>query len=194
MLPRRYCLVLILALLLVLMSSCRLDRKTLSSKAIVPVSQQAADRMAGKLGEAFNGDEDTFSLEVTDEELTSYVVLEMSRQVDRSEDMPLEDFQVRFAGGQMLLSGTLTSICPFRLNVKVAASAQVNGGQLDVSVKEARLGIVPIPRWVLKSLSRIVTESIVEAPDHLDRAAQITDVEIGEGVMRVSGRVTESGE
>ena len=193
-LPRRYRLLLTLILMPALMLGCGLGGKTPSSEMKVPVSQEAADRLEGKLERAFSGDEDAFSLEFTDAELTSYVVLELSRQIDGAEDMPLEDFQVRFAGGQMLLSGKLASVCPFRLDVRAAASARVEDGQLDVSVEEARVGGVPIPRWALESLSRIVTESIVEAPDHVDEAVRLTDVEIGEGVMRISGRVTESGE
>lgn len=193
MLPRRYRLMLTLVLLPALLLACGLGKKTPSGET-VPVSQEAADRLEQKLGESVNQDEGTFSLEVTDVELTSYIVLEVSQRIDRPEDMPLEDFQVRFTDGQMVFSGKLTTVCPFRLNVKVAASARVDDGQLDISVDKAQMGVVPLPKGLLKSLSRIISESIVEAPEQLDRAVEITDVEIGEGVMRIDGRITGNSE
>jgi hypothetical protein len=194
MLPKRTRLMWVFLLLPALLLACGLGKRTPANEIKVPVSQEAADRLKDKLEEAFNGDEDTFSLEVTDVELTSFVVLEMSEQVDRADDMLLEDFQVRFAEGQMLLSGKVTAVCPFELNVKAAASAQVEDGQLGVSVNKAQTGMVPLPKWVLEGLSRTITESIVEAPDHMEKAVEIADLKIGEGVMRISGRVVESGE
>ncbi len=193
--PRRHrsmLVVLVFALLPALLLACR-SKKTPSLESRVPVSQQAADRLEQKLKESIerkdNGD---FILDITDVELTSYVVLKMATQIDRSEDMPLEDFQARFTDEQMIFSGRLTSVCPFSLNVTVVASAEVEDGQLDVSVDKAQVGAIPISKGLLKSLSRIISETIVEAPERMERAVEITDVEIEEGVMRLSGRVTKS--
>jgi len=194
MMPRRYRLMLVFVLLSALLLACGLGKKTPSTEARVPVSQEAADRLEQKLKEATNKDEGTFGLEITDAELTSYVVLKLSEQADRADEIPLEDFQVRFSGRQMIFSGKLTTICPFQLNVKVTAMAQVEDGQLDVAVDKARVGAIPVPKGLLKSLSRIITETITEAPEQMDVAVEITDIEIGEGVMRIGGRITESSE
>ena len=99
-LPRRYRLLLTLILMPALMLGCGLGGKTPSSEMKVPVSQEAADRLEGKLERAFSGDEDAFSLEFTDAELTSYVVLELSRQILFREmpsvlGNPCENFVVR---------------------------------------------------------------------------------------------------
>lgn len=190
--PRRHRLMLAFVLLPAMLLACGLGKEKPSTETRVPVSQEAADRLKQKLKEAVNRNEDTFSLQVTDTELTSYVVLEMTQQTDKREDIPLEDFQVQFTGGQMIFSGKVTTVCPFQLNVRVAASAQVEDGQLEVTVDKARVGVVPIPRGVLKSLSRITTETITEAPERMDEAVEITDVEIGEGVIQISGRITKS--
>lgn len=188
MLPKRYRLMLVLALLPVLVS-CGL-RKTTTPEPRVPVSQEAADRMAQKLkASAQQGQDGAFELEFTDVELTSYLVLKMAEQTDRAEDIPLENFQVLFSDGQMHLSGALTSVCPFSLNVRVAASARVEDGLMDVRVDKAQVGAIPLPKGVLNRVSRVVSETIVEAPEHMERAVEITTVEIGQGVMRVGGRV-----
>lgn len=192
--PRRYRLMLALALLPALLLACGLGKKTPSTETRVPVSQEAADRLEHKLKEGINRDEDIFSLEVTDVELTSYVVLKLSEQADRKNDLPLEDFQVQFSGGQMIYSAKVTTICPFQLDVRVAATAQVEDGQLDVTVDKARVGVLPLPKVLLNSLSRIVTETIAEAPERVEEAVEITNVEVGEGVMRISGRITGSSE
>ncbi len=192
MVPRRYRLMLAFLLLPALSLACGLGKKA-TAEPRVPVSQEAAERLEQKLKEGINEQGDTFDVEVTDVELTSYVVLKLSEQAGEDE-MPLEDFQVRFSDGQMIVSGKAVTVCPFELNTKVVASAQVKDGQLDVNVDKAQVGIVPMPKALLKGLSRMITETIVEAPEEVDKAAVITDVEIGEGVMRIAGRLTHSGE
>jgi hypothetical protein len=178
------------ALLLALLLACGLGKKTPSTETKVPVSQEAADRLEQKLKEGVNGDEGTFSLEVTDAELTSYVILKLSEQADRKGDLPLEDFQVQFIGGQMIYSAKVTTVCPFQLDVRVAATAQVEDGQFDVAVDKAQVGVLSLPKVLLDSLSRIITETIAEAPERVEEAVEITDVETGEGMMRIDGRVT----
>jgi len=188
--PRRYRLMLVFALLPVLLLACGRGQKTPSTETRVPVSQEAADRLAQKLQEGVNREEGTFSLEVTDAELTSYVVLKLSEQADRKSDMLLEDFQAQFSGGQMIFSGKVATVCPLQLNVRAAAVARVEDGQLDVVVDKAQVGILPIPKGLLNSLSHIITETITEAPEQIEEAVEITDVEIGEGVIRIGGRMT----
>ncbi len=189
--PKRYRWLLILLLLPALLIACGAGQTTpLADK--VPVSPEAADRLAQKLEAAVNRDDDTFSLEFTDDELTSYVALKLAQPGGRAVQVPLEDFQARFSGGQMIFSGQLTSVCPFRLGFRLKAAAQVEDGRLDVRLDEARLGIVSLPRPLLKGLSRIVTETIVEAPLHLSEAVEVADLEIGQGVVRVGGRMTEN--
>ena len=198
MLPRRYRLMLIVVIVVIvillpaLLVACNLGKKASYSETKVPVSQEAADRLVQKLEEAATGKgDDAFSLEATDAELTSYIALRMADAIDGLEDVPLEDLQVQFTGGQMLFSGKLRTVCPFSLNLKVAASAQVDDGQLDLRVEKAQAGAIPIPKGLLKNLSRIINETIAEAPERLERAVEITDVEIGEGTIFVSGRVVE---
>jgi hypothetical protein len=198
MLPGRYRLMLIVAivvivvLLLALLVACNLGQRASYSETKVPVSQEAADRLGQRLKETATREGDgAFSLEATDVELTSYLALRMADEIDGLEDVPLEDLQVQFTGGQMLFSGKLRTVCPFSLNLKVVASAQVDGGQLDLRLERAQAGAIPIPKGLLKSLSRIINETIAEAPERLERAVEITDVQIGEGTIFVSGRVVE---
>ncbi|MFZ5918276.1 MAG: hypothetical protein ACOYZ7_15140 [Chloroflexota bacterium] len=193
MFPGRYRRILPLFVLPALLLACSLGQSTVETAPRTAVSQEAADSLEQKLQEAFAlPDGETFSLEMTDAELTSYIVLHLAEQVDRRQDIPLEDFQVQFADGQMLLSGKLTSVCPFSLNVQVAASAQVDDGQLDVSVDSARLGVLPLPKALLNELSRIVSESILESPEHLETSVQLSQVEIDQGIMRLSGRMIKN--
>ena len=194
MLPRRYCLMLALLLPALLLVACRFSKTMLSPGTSVPVSQEAADRLEEKLGCLIQGEDDgAFGLQVTEAELTSYVVFKMAEQIDRSEELPLENFQARFAGGQMIFSGKVTAVCLLCFDVQVVASAHTKDGELDVSVDEAQMGAVRLSTGLLKNLSRIITETIIEAPERMERAVEIADIEIGEGVMQISGRVTEGG-
>ena len=52
------------------------------------------------------------------------------------------------------------------------------------------MGVLPLPKVLLSSLSRIITETIAEAPERLEEAVEITYVEVGEGTMRIGGRIT----
>lgn len=192
MMPRRYRAMLALVLLPALLLACGSGKGTPAAETRVTVSPEAADRLEQKLKASVNPDDGAFSLEVTDVELTSYAVLKLTRRAGRAAEIPLEDFQARLTGRQMVLSGRLTTVCPLKLNVRVAASARVEDGQLDVSLNEARVGAVSMPRWMLESLSRIVSETIVEAPLHLEEAVEITEVDIGDGVIRLGGRVVKS--
>jgi hypothetical protein len=192
MMPRRYRSMLALVLLPALLLACGLGKGTPAAETRVTVSPEAADRLEQKLKASVNPDDGAFSLEVTDVELTSYTVLKLTQQAGRAAEIPLEDFQVRLTGRQMILSGRLTTICALKLNVRVAASAQVEDGQLDVSLNEARVGAVSMPQWMLESLSRIVSETIVEAPLHLKEAVEIAEVDVGDGVIRLGGRVVKS--
>jgi len=193
LLPRRYRLMLAL-LLPALLLACRFSKTMLSPGTSVPVSQEAADQLEEKLGRLIQGEDNgTFSLQVTEAELTSYVVFKMTEQIDRPEELPLENFQARFAGGQMIFSGRVTAVCPLCFDVQVVASAHTRDGELDVSVDEAQMGTVRLSTGLLKNLSRIITETIIEAPERMERAVEIADVEIGEGVMQISGQVTEGG-
>ena len=195
MLSKRHRLMLALVLLPLLLLACGRGKKTPSPEPKIPVSQEAADRLEQKLKESINREGDgSFDLEITDSELTSYLVFKMDEQANGSDDLPLKDLQVQFSGGQMIFSGKLISVLPFDLDVRVAASAQVEDGQLDISVTEARAGAIPLPKGLLKNISRIINESIAEAPEQMEKAVEITGVDIGEGVMQISGRITENVE
>ena len=195
MLSKRYRLMLALVLLPLLLLACGRGKKTPSPEPKIPVSQEAADRLEQKLKESINREGDgSFDLEITGSELTSYLVFKMDEQANGSDDLPLKDLQVQFSGGQMIFSGKLISVLPFDLDVRVAASAQVEDGQIDISVTEARAGAIPLPKGLLKNISRIINESIAEAPEQMEKAIEITGVDIGEGVMQISGRITENVE
>jgi len=189
--PKLYRLMLVFILLPALLLACGSGQRTPAAEVVVPVSQEAADRLAQKLKASVNKDDGVFSLQVTDVELTSYVVLELSQPAARAVEIPLQDFQAQFTGGQMIFSGKLTTVLPFDLNARVAASARVADGQFDVGLNEAQVGAVSLPRWVLKGLSRIIGETIVEAPLHLKEAVEIAEVEIGDGVIRLGGRIVK---
>jgi hypothetical protein len=135
-LPRRYRLMLAL-LVPALLLACRFSKTMLSPGTSVPVSQEAADRLEEKLGRLIQGeDNDAFSLQVTEAELTSYVVFKMAEQIDRPEELPLENFQAQFTGGQMLFSGKVAAVCPLCFDVQVAASAYMSRPALHRIAKE----------------------------------------------------------
>ncbi len=141
--------------------------------APIPVSADAAARLDAKLAGLPAGG---FQLQIDQQEATSYAALRLGNQ------FPLASPQVRFLPGEIVLEGDLTA--PIRARMRLAGTLQIVAGQIEISVQQASIGRVAIPRFLLASISDSLTEMANDSRGSID----IQKIEIRSGQIQISGR------
>lgn len=154
------------------LTASRPPADTSTPQPTVPVSQNAADRFAEKAGALHH---DTFSIEFTDEEVTSYLALHALGSG------PLASPQVTFHPGRVAVTGELTT--PIRGQVTLSGTVRVAGGKLQFSFDAASIGNVDIPDAALDSVSDSASQLIIDA----DTQVVLDSVEVLEGLIRITG-------
>jgi hypothetical protein len=124
-----------------------------------------------------------FSIEVTDQELTSYIVTYLASFPGQ---FPARDMQIRFADGYADLWATFIDIAPTALPVYVRAMAEAVDGELVFAIDEASVGPFPVPGAVRESIAQMLSESLAE----LELGLSVEHAEIVPGKLILSGRVT----
>jgi hypothetical protein len=158
-------------------------------QATVPVSQAAADRFAQKWAQAASGGAATggkFDVTFTETELTSFVARQLDQMAQSGQQAPLTDPQVHLTGGQIWVSGQVSPSDSQHVNVQVALTPGVSGGQLTITVTKVSLGALPVPQ----SLVDQVNQQIAAQMDKVNQATRhitLTGVTIREGEMEITG-------
>lgn len=185
-LSRRGSAIALAALVLCLpLLSCRSHKRSPTESPVptdtpVPVSVHAADRLDKTLRQAASvAPGQWFQLQITDEEITSYLVVKYPEAFFR-------DAQVRFEDDRMHVSALITN--PVKVRTEIRCSVQIQDEQVTVGFEQVTLGSLNLPSALLKSLASYANEVIDTAP--LD--VSITGISLQEGKMIVSGfRKTE---
>lgn len=142
----------------------------------VPVSTEEAEKLISILGRELPLDEEgCFVLTVTEEELTSYVALNMQESI--------LDPQILLTDGKIYLHGTLVS--PIEAPITAAVSVQAKGGHVDVAVETVALDGFPIPETFIDAFALQVEDSVGFAQRHENLV--VNDVDITEGELIVRG-------
>ncbi len=142
----------------------------------VPVSTEEAEKLISILDRKLPLDEEgCFVLTITEEELTSYVALNMQESI-------LEP-QILLTDGKIYLHGTLVS--PIEAPMTAAVSVQVEGGHVDVTVETVALDGFPIPETFIDAFALQVEDFVDFAQAQED--VVLDDVDIREGELIVSG-------
>jgi len=140
----------------------------------VRVSQQAAKRLEVKLEQVIANPNPEFTLEITEEEATSYLALNVPQTT-------ITDAWVRFQEGRIRLFGRLLQ--PLTIQVDTTWTAQVEQGQVRVKIYSATVACLPLPPSMLDSLAQTVNQMIAESQINV----QITDIQILPGRLIISG-------
>ena len=144
----------------------------------VPVSTEEAENLVSKLDEDVVLDpEGYFVLRFSEEELTSYVALNMAESVT--------DPQVILSDGKIFLYGTIVS--PVEAPITAICSVETEGGQIQITVDAVALGGFPIPETFVESFAQQIDDLITSAQRQGN--VEITEVEITEGELIIRGRV-----
>jgi len=141
----------------------------------VPASENAASRFEEK-AQAFAGN--TFRVEFTDEEVTSYVALNLSGS------LPLRSPTIAFRPGTFTVEGDLTS--PVRGHLVLTGTIQAADGKVQVAFQSAQVGGLAIPPAMLSSVSDTITQLILEQAAGVD----IQEVQLLQGRIVIAGRRT----
>lgn len=174
----------VLFLALAIGSLACLPCQTSSSLAPTPertvvVSAEDAQDLASTLSQGIVPDaQGNFDLTITEEELTSYVALNMKESIT--------DPQILLGDGHIQIYGTIVS--PIKAPMAALATMYVDETGLHLAVESVSLGGFPLPATFVDAFAQQV-EGLVAAARQ-DEDIEITQVEIGEGELIVSGRAT----
>ena len=151
----------------------RTPRAAAAAAATVPVSQDAATRFEQKTR---GMKDDEFRIELTDEEVTSYVALQLG------DDPLLTSPQIRFRPGEIVVEGDMTS--PIKGHIVLSGAVTIVDGRPRIEFRSARIGAISVPGSVLESMSQSVNETLQES----DPEIEIEQIVLLEGRIIVSGR------
>ena len=173
----------VIAAVLVLISACC----CLGGAATPPVtpiipSKELAQAMRERVM-AIKAAPGPFEVEVTDQELTSYVVGLLQSGAG---EFPARDMQIEFGDGTVEIWATFIEIAPTDVPVYVRATVAAEDGQLTFDILQANAGPLPLPGAMRESISQSLSETLAE----LQLGLQIDDVQIQAGKMILSGEVT----
>jgi hypothetical protein len=175
---RRYlagpCLTVVLVVMLLMTSGCNnADCAGLPQDGAVRVSQQAAQRLQVRIDQANASQAPEFTLEATDEEVTSYIATYLQQS-------PLTDAQVRFVGSKIQVYARAAQL----LNISLATvwAAQVDAGQVRVTLESASVSCMPVPPELLASITATLNQMIVESQVNV----QVKSIRIDTGKISVT--------
>jgi hypothetical protein len=169
----------ILAMIVLVASGCSApDCSGIPQDGAVRVSQQAAQRLQVRIDAVNASQTPDFTLEGTDEEVTSYLASFLQQS-------PLADAQVRFAAGRVRIWATATQL--LNLSVATVWTAQVDAGLLRIALESATVSCVPVPPQLLESVSATLNQMIVESQVDV----QVKEIRIDPGKITVAASKTK---
>ena len=130
----------------------------------------------------------SFTVTITDEEITSLVVLRML--ANREEPLPASDIQAYFRNGRVEVYATVQVAKSLTLPALVAFTIDAADGQATVILEDVTLGPFPAPQSVLDSLTDMLNQALEENIQVDGQRVIVSDVQIGEGEMTITGRLS----
>jgi hypothetical protein len=147
-----------------------------------PISRDLAYQMRERLNQT-KAQGGTFAVEISDHELTSYVVMLLQSGAG---EFPARDMQIQFSDGYVQIWVTFIEVAPTDVPVFVQARLEAVDGHLDIRLDKAHTYAVPIPGAMREMLAQVLSETLAE----LQQGLEIYHVEVNPGRMLLSGRVT----
>jgi hypothetical protein len=144
----------------------------------VPVSTTEAENLISALSQGLVPDsEGRFVLVITEEELTSYVALNMEESI--------VDPQIILTDDQIQLYGTMVS--PVEAPVTAVASVEVEDSQAHVVVESVSVDGFPIPGTFIEAFAQQIDDLVTTLLDYEN--LEISEVQIAGGEMIINGMV-----
>ena len=163
---------------------CCLGGAVPPSMTPAPISEEQAQQMRERINQA-GLQQGAFAIEVTDEELTSYVVGLLQSGAG---EFPARDMQIRFGDGYADIWATFIDVAPVDLPVYARATISAVDGKLAFSIVQANAGSFPVPGAMRESIADVLSDSLAE----LELGLQIESAQIVPGKLLLAGQVTGS--
>jgi hypothetical protein len=179
-----FAFVLVIVLWQVTSCCCCLGGAATPTMTPAPISEEQAQQLRDRINQA-GLEQGPFAIEVTDEELTSYVVGILQSGAG---EFPARDMQIRFGDGYADIWATFIDIAPVDLPAYVRATLSAVDGRLVFSIVEANAGSFPIPGAMRQSIAQVLSDSLAE----LELGLQVESVQIVPGKLLLTGQVTGS--
>lgn len=182
--PRMLLASLVAAIVTLQASSCCCCLGGAVTPKITPFS--TSTDLAYQMRERLNQTKDragTFTVEISDRELTSYVVMLLQSGPG---EFPARDVQIRFGDGYVDLWATFIEIAPTDIPAFVRAQVEAQDGHLAIRLEKVHAYALPVPGAMREMLAQILSETLAE----LQQGLEIHQVEVSPGRMLLSGRVT----
>jgi hypothetical protein len=148
-------------------------RRSATPAPTVAVSSEAAARLEEKTKGLETGE---FRIELTQEEITSYVALQLG------DALPVEALQIRILPGQFVVEGDMTS--PVRTRITLSGSISAVEGRPAIQFEDATIAGMSVPPALLGSLS----ESLLEVASLDVGLVEFQQIELAAGRVIVAGR------
>lgn len=148
-------------------------------------SDEAVSRFQERMNEAQPGPDGSFTVTITDEEMTSLVAQMLDR---RETPPPFSDTQVHFRNDRVEVYAAVHVVKSLSLPGLVAFRIGVTGGEATVIIEEVALGPLPVPKAILETLSEMLNETLTQNIRVDGQEVLITGVEIGDGEMTITAQ------
>jgi len=150
-------------------------------------SEQAFEDLEARMDAIETGPDGSFSVTITEEELTSLVVHNLDEREGLSS---IQEPQVLFRNGRIECYAKISPASSLALPGLIAISLDAQDSKLDVTIEEIVLGPLPIPQSILETFTDLVVSTIVDLFSSEQASITINDVEIGNGELTISGQIT----
>ncbi len=123
-------------------------------------------------------------LTLTEEQVTSYVALQLADQVDS----PITDLQIFLRDDKIQMFGAVTAgqvTANAQILIAVAVDAQ---GQLALTIEKADFGPIPVPQSLLESVSTALDKALTE---QTGGNTVLSGVSIMDGQITLTGTVSK---
>jgi hypothetical protein len=148
----------------------------------IDLAQQMRERFNEAAAEAHSRG-GTFAIEVTDRELTSYVVMLLQSGAG---EFPARDMQIEFGDGYVDVWATFIDVAPTELPSYLRATVEATEGRLVFHILEASSGRIAVPGAMRETIAQVLSETL----DELELGLYVQLVEVVPGRLVLTGQVT----
>lgn len=124
------------------------------------------------------------SVTVTDAELTQAVQAAQAQATQNGQTIALQNLQITFTGGNIILAGDVTN--PVQAQLTVTFWPYVQNNVLQFEVVSAQLGQINVPPSLLESSEATLNSTLNQAFNQLPAGIALQNVVMGEGTMTIT--------
>lgn len=125
------------------------------------------------------------SITLTDAEMNEAIQMKQAA-AQAGQEQPLQNTMVTFTGGNIVLTGNITT--PINAQLSVTFRPYVANGVLQFEVVSASLGSINVPGALLSASEATLNSTLNEAMGSLPAGYTLQEVLMGEGTMTINGR------